>query len=215
MANCRTLLACPYCVAGSEYTPRNRQILFPDHAAARATRRAERIARRTSEPGRRGWRANKMGRLAERESARVSGGTVVRGSGRLDGLPNDMVDPAGWRWEVKQRGSGLARWYRALDRAQLVALRDPRSPWLFGLWDDWFQVGGPPALAAWIRHSDPVSGAVGRWRCEAATVPNGVWTVWQWLQAEQADGVMARVGRQRWLRILDRDHALVWIRQLR
>ena len=69
-----------------------------------------------------------MGREAERAAARVVGGTVVEGSGQLDGRPNDVLIPFGWRSEVRRREGAFGLLYRALAETDWAWWETPREP---------------------------------------------------------------------------------------
>lgn len=62
---------------------------------------------------------------------------MVPGSGQLDGLPNDVRLPDGWRAEVRRRDHGFRTLYRALGDADVALWTpDPTGPSLVALWAD-------------------------------------------------------------------------------
>lgn len=164
------LPVCGLCADGSDYrpgpgAPRHPQAI--EHADARAAaRRAHR-----AEPAVQRGRANRLaGRQAERRVARLLGGAVVPGSGQLDGLPNDVCLPDGWRAEVRRRTGGFRTLYAALAAADLALWTPASGPVLVALWADrlallqtphhltapWSVTRLPPArvgsLTRWLLH---------------------------------------------------------------
>jgi len=168
-AFCTTSTHCPYCVDGSEYTPARGA---PLHPAAMA-RHADRRAARQTPAARRGRRARQRGLRAERDAARAFGGTVVPGSGRLDGWPGDVRLPDGWRVEVKERSRGFGWLYRHTATHGAVIWTEPDGLALAAL--------TPAAFAARDRLA-PVP--VAR--------PGGFRQLRAWLAAEGADVLVCR-----------------------
>jgi Holliday junction resolvase - archaeal type len=73
------------------------------------------------------------GKRREREVARLLGGRRVPLSGAAEGFPGDVVLPCGWRVEVKARRDGFKQLYRWLEKADALAIRADRRPWLLVL----------------------------------------------------------------------------------
>lgn len=128
---------CGLCVHGSDYHPAPggpRHPLVIQHAAER---QAARRAHRTAPVVVRGRANRRAGHQAEQRIARLLGGTIVPGSGQLDGLPNDVRLPDGWRAEVRRRDHGFRTLYRALGDADVALWTpDPTGPSLVALWAD-------------------------------------------------------------------------------
>jgi len=214
-SNCLAPTACPYCVGGSEYRPRDRRVAFPDRVAAAQAQQAARRARRAAPGGARARRSVRKGKQGEREFAKLSGGQRVPGSGAFEGLPNDIrwvpVPGTALRWRAEsKRWARIAGWpYRWLDAADVVAFRTPDTPWLFAVRWDTFAVGAPPGLAAWV--ADPHDGVVlGRWHCRARVRAGGVAQLWAFLHHKRPDLLVVRADRRPWLVVLDQAHAQAW-----
>lgn len=210
--NCRVPTHCPYCVEGSEYRPVDRTIPFPAVAVRRAERKAARQAAQATEASRRGKRAARKGRRGEQEAARVFAGERVALSGALDGLPNDVVLPSGWRTEVKRRASGLSWLYADLERYDWVAFCDPADRWLVAVTRERFLAGFSSEECAVILNTAWHVGEAragdrrGRLRARAK-----VKTLWQWLEAENADALLFKADRHNWLVICDSAHWGAWL----
>lgn len=189
-ANCRTPRHCPYCVDGSEYTPRDRRIAFPTVVARRQARRVARQAPAAV----RGRQARQHGLRAERMAARSFSGTVVPGSGQYDGLPNDVVLAGlGWRVETKWRRQGfrlLARWLAA--SPGLLCWTEPDGVVLYAL-------ARPVFLTGW--HTDPV----------VKQRPGGFPGLRRWLAAESADALLLSGPGDGWIIVMDARHFAAWI----
>jgi len=202
---------CPYCVGGSEYRPRDPAVPFPARVEAQAARRAIRRAARQTPAARGGRRSARKGRRLEREFAQRFGGTRVPLSGALDGLPNDVRLPNGWRAEVKGRATGGGRVYGWLAQADAVAFRAPGRPWLVALPE--------PVFAAWLSGAwrprlpaTPEAGAYGPVTLAVRDAAAGVGTWYRWLAAEDADVVGFRADRRPWFAVVpwDRLRAGIW-----
>lgn len=211
-ANCRVPTHCPYCVEGSEYRPVDRAIPFPAAAARQAARKAARQAAKTTDASRRGKRSARKGRRVEQEAARYFAGKRVPLSGALDGLDNDVVLANGWRTEVKARASGLSWLYADLSHSDWVAFRDRSDRWLVAVTGERFLAGFSAeertAIQAvpWRLGVVAASGLQGCLK-ERARVD----TLWQWLQAENADALLFKADRRGWLVICDTEHWRVWL----
>lgn len=130
---------CGLCLAGSDYRPARGAPPHPVRAAADQARQVARRAAKERPAVQRGRRNRRLGRQAERDAARVVGGTVVEGSGQLDSRPNDVLLPGGWRAEVRRRQGAFGLLYRALaqtdwawwetDRGRLAVLPAPLLEW--------------------------------------------------------------------------------------
>lgn len=71
------------------------------------------------------------GARAERELAKLIGGARVPLSGAAGGrFSGDVVDAGGRRWEVKIRRNGFKQLYAWLEKADVLAVRADRKPWL-------------------------------------------------------------------------------------
>jgi len=208
-ANCRVPTHCPYCVAGSEYQPRDRSIPWPATATRVAAAHAARAAARQTPAAVRGRRAARKGRRLEQEAARVFGGQRVPLSGALDGLANDVVFPNGWRAEVKGRAQGFAWLYAALATHAWVVVRDGTGRDLYAVTGDQWRLGFPPPVRGTLRRT---TWAVGDrpgngWGCTRSRLT----TVWRWLAAEAADVLLFKADRQAWLVLMDQAHWDAWL----
>jgi hypothetical protein len=181
--NCLTATHCPYCVDGSEYTPRDRRVLFPTVVARKAGRKA---ARQTAAACR-GRRARRQGLKAEREAARAFDATVVPGSGMWDGLPNDLVLPAGWRAEAKERTGQFGLLYRWTARDGVVQWTEPDGRVYVAMTQLVYQSGFRPAPVAHTR-------------------TGGFHEIRTWFAAEDADVLVCRRPHQPWLVVMDAAH---------
>ena len=182
-ANCLTITHCPYCIDGSEYTPRDRQVLFPTVAARKAARKAA----RQSPAARRGRRARRQGLKAEREAARAFDAAVVPGSGMWDGLPNDLVFPAGWRAEAKERTGHFGLLYRWTARDGVVQWTEPDGGVYVAMAQLVYQSGFRPSPVAHTR-------------------TGGFREIRSWFAAEDADVLVCRRPHQPWLVVIDAAH---------
>ena len=182
-ANCLTPTHCPYCIDGSEYTPRDRRVLFPAVAARKAAQKAA----RHSPAARRGRRARQRGLKAEREAARTFDATVVPGSGMWDGLPNDLVLPAGWRAEAKERTGHFGLLYRWTARDGVVQWTEPDGVVYVAMAQLVYQSGFRPAPVAHTR-------------------TGGFRVIRSWFAAEDADVLVCRRPHQPWLVVIDAAH---------
>jgi hypothetical protein len=198
--NCQTPRHCPYCVDGSEYTPRDRRVVFPSVAARQAARRAARRAWRYDPRRLAGLRARRKGRQGERDAVQFFRGTAVPGSGQLDGLPNDVVVALGWRAEVKRYASAGRRLYQALAHAEAVVV--PGLPTLWAMDGRRFRAG--PGEARWPLDAPAPEG----WRVTPMTTP--LRTMRRWLATEHADVLLVRADQQGWLAVMDEAHARAW-----
>jgi len=73
------------------------------------------------------------GKRREREVARLLGGRRVPLSGAAEGFPGDVVLPCGWRGGGEARRGGFKQLYRWLEKADALAIRADRRPWLLVL----------------------------------------------------------------------------------
>jgi hypothetical protein len=201
---CRVPTHCPFCVAGSEYTPRPGGPRHPAAIAAHAARQAARQVARTAPAARRGRGSVRKGRALEREFARRFGGQRVPLSGALAGLPNDVVLPNGWRVEVKGRAAAGGRVYGWLAAAPAVAFRAPGQAWLVAVTEpvlDAILAGTWPGRLP----AAPRPGGYGPVALAVRDGAAGVATWYQWLQAEHADLVGFRANRRPWIAVVPWD----------
>ena len=189
--------------------------MFPT-VAERARKRAEaKREHRASESYRTGRRSNQKGKRREREVAKLLGGERVPLSGALDGHPNDVILPNGWRTEVKARQNGLAFLYSWVETADVVAFREPDQPWLFGMTLQRFKLW---LDGAGLRRQ-AVAGAIAALNHGAARAQvgksvvvegherkSGFKAIRQWLAAENADALLFKADRQEWLVVMDEKH---------
>lgn len=70
--------------------------------------------------------------------------------------------PNGWRAQVKARAGGWCTLYRALDRADLLALKANRRPWLVVLWAAAPRRSAKP-LMGWSGSVPPQKGSAAPW----------------------------------------------------
>lgn len=201
--NCTDPSCCAFCVNGSEYRPRDRHIPFPARAEALVARREARRAARQSPAAKRGRAAHQKGVHLERTAARHFQGEQVKGSGRFEGLPNDVVLPETWRAEVKGRTQGLGllrRWLRTHD---LVAFREPDGPWRVAVTDLRFRVGPVGVDTTPLLTFDPaLHPTLGRLTVKAVTRPGGFRQVHHWMVAEQADVLLFKADYEDWLVVM-------------
>ena len=181
--NCLAITHCPYCIDGSEYTPRDRRVLFPAVVARKAARKAA----RQSPAARRGRRARRQGLKAEREAARAFDAAVVPGSGMWDGLPNDLVFPAGWRAEAKERTGHFGLLYRWTARDGVVQWTEPDGGVYVAMAQLVYQSGFRPSPVAHTR-------------------TGGFREIRSWFAAEDADVLVCRRPHQPWLVVIDAAH---------
>ena len=214
--NCKVAgRSCPYCVNGSEYRPVDKKILFPAEAERVAVRQQQKREHKNSEACRIGKHAKRKGSRREREVAKLLGGERVPLSGMLDGHPNDVILPNGWRTEVKARKTGLGVLYGWLKDADIVAFREHDGDWLFAmdlphfkLWLDGEGVRRQSlsaALAA-IRHGETNLVVARYLRLAARERKPGFSTIRGWLKAENADALLFKADRMDWLVIMDEQH---------
>lgn len=206
---------CPFCINGNEYSPVDKRVLFPAEAERLQVRADARREHRQSEAYKVGKKSNRKGKRREREIAKLLGGERVPMSGALDGLPNDVVLPNGWRTEVKARKSGLAVLYGWLEDADVVAFREIGGEWLFvmdlahfKLWLDGESIRRQSlaaALAAIGRGETSL--VVGKHlRFAARERKSGFATIRAWLKAENADALLYKADRKDWLVVMDEAH---------
>ncbi|MDA8344444.1 MAG: hypothetical protein M0Z66_03050 [Thermaerobacter sp.] len=206
---------CPYCVNGSEYRPVDKHVLFPAEAERVRARADARREHKKSAAYRSGKKSNRKGKRREREVAKLLGGERVPLSGALDGHPNDVVLPNGWRTEVKARSGGLGLIYGWLGDAEVVAFRETGEEWLFAMTLQHFKLwlgGGrlrrqpvAAALAALRRGEANLVIAQGV-RLVAHERKSGFATIRSWLAAENADALLYKADRHDWLTIMDAEH---------
>lgn len=200
---------------GSEYLPLDKRIVFPA-VAERARERAQaKREHRASESYRTGRRSNQKGKRREREVTKLLGGERVPLSGALDGHPNDVILPNGWRTEVKARQSGLAFLYSWVETADVVAFREPDQPWLFGMtlqrFKLWLDGAGlrrqavAGAIAA-LNHGAARAQVAKSVGIEAHERKSGFKAIRQWLAAENADALLFKADRKDWLVVMDEKH---------
>ena len=217
-SNCKVVRKnCAFCINGSEYRPVDRRVLFPVEAARVAARAEARREHKKSEAYRLGKRSALKGKRREREVAKLLGGERVPLSGALDGHPNDVILPNGWRTEVKARGSGLGHIYRWLEDADVVAFRESEGSWLFAIsltrFKLWLDGTGlrrqsvAAAIAALGRGETEISLVKGI-RLVAHERKSGFATIRQWMAAENADALLFKADRMDWLVIVDGEHLL-------
>lgn len=190
-ANCCVPTHCPYCVEGSEYRPLDRGIPFPAHAERQAQATRERREWKESAAHKGGKRSALKGKRAEREIARLLGGRRVPLSGALDGLPNDVVLPNGWRCEVKVRRRGLERFYRGLAASDVLLIEEEELPRL--------AVMGLHALQA------VMAGAASHLEAVPFPRPGGTATIRRWMAAENAAVLLFKADRKGWLAVIEAD----------
>lgn len=205
---------CPYCVNGSEYRPIDKKILFPAIAERARERKEAKKEHRASKSYRTGRRSNQKGKRREREIAKLLGGERVPLSGALDGHPNDVILPNGWRTEVKARHEGLGILYTWMADAEVVAFREPGEPWLFALtltrFKLWMDGAGlrrqavTAAMAAIARGAADTK--VGNVVIESHERKSGFSKIRQWMAAENADALLFKADRRDWLVVMDERH---------
>lgn len=213
--NCNTPTHCPFCVDGSEYSPKNKKVPFPSQARRERERKDARRQHKRSASYKSGRSNQRKGKRREREVAKLFGGARVPLSGIMDGHPNDVLLDNGWRVEVKARGSGLGVLYGWLEDADVIAFREPGGTWLFAMsgssFKSWNGLGLTTRRSAktLLRKLDRPSFEV-RLPGGALLIPRerrgGFSTIRGWLKAEKADALFFKADRKDWLVILDGDH---------
>lgn len=129
-----------------------------------------------------GKKSSRKGRRGEREAAKAILGERVPMSGVLEGLPNDVIAPNGWRGQVKVRKHGLERFYRALEDHEVLEVQG-----LLAMKVDTFN-----ALVAGESLPRPV----------LMPSPGGMRTIRRWLAEEDADFLQFRADRKGWIVII-------------
>lgn len=76
-----------------------------------------------------GRRSKQKGNRTEREFARLIGGRRVPLSGAVDGYKGDVIG-LGMTWECKARRDGFKQLYTWLEKADALAVKADRRPWL-------------------------------------------------------------------------------------
>ena len=217
-SNCKVARRnCPYCANGSEYRPVDKKVLFPAEAERVAVRQQQKREQKNSEACRIGKHAKRKGSRREREVAKLLGGERVPLSGMLDGHPNDVILPNGWRTEVKARKTGLGVLYGWIEAADIVAFREQDGEWLFAmdlphfkLWLDGEGVRRQSLSAALasIRRGETDLVVTKGLRLAARERKSGFSTIRAWLDAEKADALLFKADRMEWLAIMDEEHLL-------
>lgn len=110
----------------------------------------------------------------------------------LDGHPNDVILPNGWRAEVKARQSGLAVIYTGLEKVDVLQFREPNQTWLYGMTLPRFQL----LLANCLK-----VGSLGRIERKS-----GFAVIRRWMAAENADLLLFKADRMEWLAVMDEAH---------
>lgn len=199
--HCQQPTHCPYCVDGSEYVPDAARVPHPAQVAARQARQTERKVQRQQPAAQAGRRSVRKGRRVERDAVHYFGGARVPLSGMLDGHPNDVVLPNGWRAEVKGRRTG---WGNILQRVTLTSVVFLPQPALVVIAGAVFRVG-PAAIPPPFRQDLQTWPADAR--LETARVTQWV----AWLTAEAADVLLIKIDRQPWLVVMDVPHWHQWM----
>lgn len=215
-SNCKVASRnCPFCVNGSEYVPIDKRALFPAEEERLKARAEARREHKQSDAYKIGKRSKRKGSRREREVAKLLGGERVPLSGALDGHPNDVVLPNGWRTEVKARKAGLAVLYGWIEDADVVAFRETGGEWLFvmdlphfKLWLDGERVRRQSLAAALsaIRRGETNLVVGKHLRFAARERKSGFATIRAWLKAENADALLYKADRRDWLVIMDERH---------
>ena len=186
----------------------NRRVLHPVAMAREAARKDAKQAHQASEAYRSGKKSNRKGKRREREAAKLLGGVRVPMSGALDGHPNDVILPNGWRTEVKARRSGCAFLYRWLEESDVVAFRDPDGSWLYAMTMPQFRLwlGARSTPAVPLPPGPDPALLPGGARLIFRERRNGFQSIRRWLAAEQADALLFKADRQEWLVVMDGEH---------
>ena len=209
--NCLNYGHCPYCVWGSQYRPKSRQIRYPLEVDMAQARAAATKAHRATAAYQTGRRSNRKGKRLERELAALVHGERVPLSGELENYPNDVIAKNGWRLECKGRGSGLSLLYRWLEGQDVLALNDGAG-WLYAVrlaeyaQALWGAVPKAASLDAWVEPVLEGQVRVGSRAVRVRRPRRGLDTVRAWLLAEGADALCFKADRMGWLLIADGDH---------
>ena len=120
-SHCQTATHCPWCIAGSEYTPDAYHVRHPAALAAHHARQAARRQHRQLPAVQRGAHNRRQGLATERFLARTMHGRVNPGSGRWDQRPNDVY-VADWQLESRHRHGQFGQVWRLLASADGIRL---------------------------------------------------------------------------------------------